>query len=92
MPIPPSSSEATQLLARLCAGDESAGEALLPYVYQELRSVASSCMRGERESHTLQPTALVHEAYMRLLGTDETPHWQDRQHFIRVAAKAMRNV
>ncbi len=86
------SSEATQLLARLSAGDEAAGEALLPFVYEELRAVATSCMRRERHAHTLQPTALVHEAYMRLLGTDETPHWEDRQHFVRVAAKAMRNV
>ena len=90
--MPPKSSEATQLLARLSAGDESAGEALLPFVYEELRLVATSCMRRERGAHTLQPTALVHEAYMRLLGTEETPHWEDRQHFVRVAAKAMRNV
>ncbi len=87
-----SPNQATQLLARLSAGDEAAGEALLPFVYEELRSVASSCMRGERDAHTLQPTALVHEAYMRLLGNQENPTWQDRQHFIRVAARAMRNV
>ncbi|MEZ5976326.1 MAG: sigma-70 family RNA polymerase sigma factor [Planctomycetota bacterium] len=84
--------EATRLLARLSAGDESAGEELLPFVYAELRRVAGSCMRSERHEHTLQPTALVHEAYLRLLGSEETPHWQDRQHFIRVAARAMRNV
>ena len=86
------SSEATQLLARLSAGDEAAGNELLPFVYDELRRVAGSCMRTERDAHTLQPTALVHEAYMRLMGVNDTPHWQDRQHFIRLAARAMRNI
>ena len=90
--MPSPNNQATQLFARLRAGDEEAGEALLPFVYEELHSVAASCMRGEREAHTLQPTALVHEAYMRLLGGQETPTWQDRQHFIRVAARAMRHV
>ncbi|MFT4648570.1 MAG: RNA polymerase sigma factor (TIGR02999 family) [Glaciecola sp.] len=88
----PPSSEATQLLARLSAGDEAAGNELLPFVYDELRRVAASCMRSERDSHTLQPTALVHEAYMRLMGVNATPRWQDRQHFIRLAARAMRNI
>lgn len=86
------SSEATQLLARLSAGDENAGKELLPFVYDELRRVAGSCMRSERDAHTLQPTALVHEAYMRLMGVNDTPQWQDRQHFIRLAARAMRNI
>ncbi|MDF1836688.1 MAG: ECF-type sigma factor, partial [Planctomycetota bacterium] len=69
------SSEATQLLARLSAGDEAAGKELLPFVYDELRRVAGSCMRSERDAHTLQPTALVHEAYMRLMGVNDTPQW-----------------
>ncbi|MCP5024597.1 MAG: sigma-70 family RNA polymerase sigma factor [bacterium] len=86
------SSEATQLLARLSAGDGAAGEELLPFVYEELRRVAGSCMRTERDAHTLQPTALVHEAYMRLIGVNATPQWQDRQHFVRLAARAMRHI
>lgn len=64
---------------------------LLPLVYDELRSLARAHLRGERPEHTLQPTALVHEAYLRLLG-DTRPAWNDRQHFFRAAAEAMRRI
>ncbi len=84
------SSEATQLLARLSAGDEDAGKELLPFVYDELRRVASSCMRTERDSHTLQPTALVHEAWVKLVGHIDSI--EDRTHFFAVASQAMRQV
>ena len=84
--------EATQLLQRASQGDRAAAEALLPVLYEELHGVAERAMRGERDDHTLQPTALVHEAYMRVMGGAETPDWEDRGHFVRLAARAMRNV
>jgi len=82
--------EVTRLLAELRAGDDQALERLLPIVYAELRTVAANLLRGERVGHTLQPTALVHEAYVRLLGEKAPP--LDRQHFFAVAARAMRRV
>lgn len=82
--------EATRLLERLSAGDGAAAEELLPLVYAELRRQAGRTMDGERGDHTLQPTALVHEAYLRLVGSQV--RWQSRAHFARVAARAMRNV
>ena len=81
----------TQLLAAHRAGDENAMERLLPLVYAELRRVAASHLRRERDWHTLQPTALVHEAYLRMVEGDEAP-WQDRAHFVGFAAHVMRNV
>lgn len=66
-------------------------ERLLPAVYEELRALARSQLRGERPDHTLQPTALVHEAYLRLLKGAQPP-WADRQHFFRAAAEAMRRI
>lgn len=83
--------EATRLLADIGMGDRSAVEKLMPIVYDELRSLAGAFMRKERSNHTLQPTALVHEAFMRLLGNTE-PHYRDRKHFLAVAATAMRRV
>ena len=71
-------------------GDQSAAEKLLPLVYKELHRVAKSYMRRERPEHTLQPTALIHEAYLRLAHDDVD--WQSRQHFIGVAANVMRRV
>ena len=70
---------------------EAAMERLLPLVYDELRTLARAHLRHERPDHTLQPTALVHEVYLRLLGTTQPP-WNDRQHFFRAAAEAMRRV
>ncbi len=70
---------------------EAAMERLLPLVYEELRALARAQLRHERPDHTLQPTALVHEAYLRLLGGTQPP-WNDRQHFFRAAALAMQRI
>ena len=82
--------EVTMLLQAMKSGDESAAEKLLPLVYKELHRLARSYMHRERPDHTLQPTALINEAYMRL-ARDEVD-WQGRQHFIAVAATVMRRV
>jgi len=83
--------EATRLLADISKGDRNAIEKLMPIVYEELRSLAVAFMRGERSDHTLQPTALVHEAFLRLVGPSP-PHYNDRAHFMAVAAQAMRRI
>lgn len=83
--------EATRLLADVGRGDRAAIEKLMPIVYDELRSLAGALMRRERSDHTLQPTALVHEAFVRLIGSNP-PHCHDRGHFLAVAAQAMRRV
>jgi RNA polymerase sigma factor (TIGR02999 family) len=79
------------LLARWSKGDASARDALVPLVYDELRKIARRCLAGQRSSHTLQPTALVHEAYLRLAGRDSV-EWQDRMHFFAMAAQMMRHI
>jgi RNA polymerase sigma factor (TIGR02999 family) len=81
----------TDLLARWRAGDERALESLVPLVYSELRSLAHHYLRQERPDHTLQSTALVHEAYVRLVG-HEPPTLQNRSHFFGVAARLMREI
>lgn len=81
----------TQLLDRANDGDAAASEALLPLVYSELRRLAESNMANEPVGHTLQPTALVHEAYIRLLG-DGDVRWDGRGHFFGAAAVAMRRI
>ncbi len=81
----------TQILQEVQQGDASAAEQLLPLVYDELRGLADSFFRHERPDHTLQPTALVHEAYFRLVKQTDMP-WQGRAHFFAVAAQAMRRV
>lgn len=87
---------ATALLSRIEADGDTAAAELLPLVYEELRRLAASYMQGERLDHTLQPTALVHEAYMRMIDpsatTADRPVWKNRAHFIGVAARAMRRV
>jgi RNA polymerase sigma factor (TIGR02999 family) len=83
--------EVTSLLQRASHGDTTAVAELLPLVYQELRSVAERYMLRERRDHTLQSTALVHETYLRLVGSQEV-HWQGRAHFVGVAARAMRQI
>jgi RNA polymerase sigma factor (TIGR02999 family) len=83
------SSNTTQLLEKLSAGDRGAADALLPLVYDQLRSLAEAYLRRERRDHTLQPTALVHEAYLKLIDQNGAS-WQSRAHFMAVAAKAMR--
>ena len=90
--MPPSAPRAiTQLLAAAEAGEPGARDHLLDLVYDELRRMACERMRRERRDHTLQPTALVHEAYLRLLGPT-SPHWDSRAHFFAAAAEAMRRV
>lgn len=85
------SSRVTQLLQRMRRGDPTAGDDLLPLVYDELKARAASLMRGERGDHTLQPTALVHEAWVRFEDRrDGEP--EDRAGFLRVAGRAMRRV
>lgn len=82
---------ATQLLSELSAGDRSAAERLLPHVYEQLRALAASFFQRQPGNHTLQPTALVHEAYVKLVGSD-SGGWQSRKHFFDVAAMAMRQL
>jgi RNA polymerase sigma factor (TIGR02999 family) len=84
-------SEATQLLNAIEKGDAKAAEQLLPLVYHELRSLAASKMAHEAAGQTLQPTALVHEAWLRLVGK-EGPMFQNRAHFFAAAAEAMRRI
>lgn len=82
-------SDITEILASARSGDEGATEKLFALVYAELRRVAAQKMAREAPGHTLQPTALVHEAWLRL-GADVQPHWQNRAHFFAIAAEAMR--
>jgi RNA polymerase sigma factor (TIGR02999 family) len=84
-------SDVTHLLGALRKGDRQALDALLPLVYGEMRAVAARALRGERGDHTLQPTALVHEAYLRMVGGENVP-WQNRAHFVGCAARVMRNI
>lgn len=82
---------ATQILQQLSAGDEDAAGRLLPLVYEELRARAAAHFRHQPADHTVQPTALVHEAYIKMI--DQTaPQWKDRAHFLAVAATAMRQI
>jgi RNA polymerase sigma factor (TIGR02999 family) len=83
--------EVTVLLGELKLGRKDALERLMPLVYRELRRVAGRCMRDERPGHTLQPTALVHEAYLRLVDQDHAD-WQNRAQFVGVAAQFMRRL
>lgn len=82
--------EVTRLLARL-GDDGTATEELLPIVYDELRSIAERCLRGERAGHTLQPTALVHEAFLKLVAQDDAS-FRNRPQFLGVCAQAMRRI
>jgi RNA polymerase sigma factor (TIGR02999 family) len=85
------SSRVTQLLGTFKPGDRHAGEQLFKDVYTELRALATRYLRRERKSHTLQPTALVHEAYLKLVGHTSVD-WQGRAHFFAFAAQAMRQI
>lgn len=91
--MPPSSSptQVTQLLARWSDGDQAAREALIPLVYDELRRIARHFLARQRSDHTLQSTALVHEAYMRLVGRTSV-HFENRAHFFAVASQLMRRI
>lgn len=86
-----STHDVTVLLVQWAEGDGGALERLTPLVYTELRRLAASHLRRERKSHTLQPTALVHEAYLRLVD-QQNPTWQNRSHFYGVAARLMRQI
>lgn len=83
--------EVTQILNAVQNGDANAGEELLPQLYEELRKMAAGAMAGEAEGHTLQPTALVHEAWLRLVG-DHEKVWPSRAYFFVAAAEAMRRI
>ncbi len=87
----PEESDITQLLNKAQAGDKTALDALLPLVYSELRSVAGNQLKTERDDHTLQATALVHEAYLRLLD-QHAVDWRNRAHFFGLAAEMMRRI
>jgi RNA polymerase sigma-70 factor, ECF subfamily len=81
----------TRLLIELTNGNHAAVDALLPLIYDELRSLAANYLRRERPDHTLQPTALVHEAYLRMVDQTQV-NWQNRAHFFGVAAQMMRRI
>src|SRR5688572_653228 len=87
----PSSSDVTALLGDWSRGNQSALNQLLPLVYAELRRMAARHLRGERVGHTLQPTALVHEVYLRLVD-QRNVDWRDRAHFFGVSAQVMRRI
>jgi len=84
-------SDATEILQQLRRGDDSAAERLIPLVYDQLRMLAGSAFRNARADHTLQPTALVHEVFLRLIDQADIT-WQDRSHFFAVSARAMRMI
>ena len=85
-------SDVTRILERAQRGDPKAAEELLPLVYGELRRVAAARMANGASGHTLQPTALVHEAWLRLVGSDSEAQFQNRTHFFAAAAEAMRHI
>src|SRR5262245_29960573 len=82
----------TQILSRIESGDPTASEQLLPLVYDELRRLAAQRLAHEKPGQTLQATALVHEAYLRLVDGERTQHWNSRGHFFAAAAEAMRRI
>jgi RNA polymerase sigma-70 factor (ECF subfamily) len=84
-------SSATAILRQAAAGDHRATDRLLPIIYEELRRLASAQLRRERPNHTLQPTELVHEAYLRLIDQDRSD-WANRAHFLALAAEMIRRV
>jgi RNA polymerase sigma factor (TIGR02999 family) len=85
-------SDVTRILADIQQGDPSAAEQLLPLVYDELRQLAAQRLAQEKPGQTLQATALVHEAYLRLVDTDKAQQWNSRGHFFAAAAEAMRRI
>src|SRR6516225_9084211 len=84
--------EVTQILHAITGGDLAAASQLLPLVYDELRQLAAQKLAHETPGQTLQPTALVHEAYLRLVGDEPEAHWEGRSHFFAAAAEAMRRI
>ena len=85
-------SDVTRILSQIESGDPSAAEKLLPLVYDELRKLAAAKLAQEKPGQTLQATALVHDAYLRLVDGDEAKHWNSRGHFFGAAAEAMRRI
>ncbi len=85
-------SDVTRILGAIEQGDRYASEQFLPLVYDELRRLASQRLARERPGHTLEATALVHEAYVRLVDTEKVQHWSSRGHFFAAAAEAMRRI
>jgi len=85
-------SDVTRILSQIEQGDPSAAEELLPLVYDELRKLAAQKMAQEKPGQTLQATALVHEAYIRLVDIEKARHWNSRGHFFAAAAEAMRRI
>src|SRR5262245_48300077 len=85
-------SDVTRILSAIEQGDPHAAEQLLPLVYDELRKLAAQRLAHEKPGQTLQPTALVHEAYLRLIDADQAPNWNSRGHFFAAAAEAMRRI
>jgi RNA polymerase sigma factor (TIGR02999 family) len=85
-------SDVTHILSAIEQDDPSAADQLLPLVYNELRKLAAQKLAHEKPGQTLQATALVHEAYVRLVDTDKVPHWKSRGHFFAAAAEAMRRI
>ena len=85
-------SDVTQILSQIEDGDGQAAEKLLPLVYDELRKLAAEKMAQEKPGQTLQATALVHEAYIRLVDVEKAQHWDSRRHFFAAAAEAMRRI
>src|SRR5262245_48918152 len=83
--------DVTQILSRIESGDETAAEQLLPLLYDELRRLAVAKLAREKPGQTLQPTALVHEAYVRIVGSSNH-HWRGRAHFFAAAAESMRRI
>lgn len=84
--------DVTQILSQIEQGDPSAAEQLLPLVYDELRKLAAAKMAQEKPGQTLQATALVHDAYVRLVDVEQAQHWDSRGHFFAAAAEAMRRI
>jgi RNA polymerase sigma factor (TIGR02999 family) len=84
--------DVTQILSALQRGEPHAAEALLPIIYAELRKLAAHRLAEEKPGQTLQPTALVHEAYIRLVDVERVQHWDSRGHFFAAAAEAMRRI
>src|SRR3954453_18325886 len=85
-------SDVTQILSRIESGDPSAAEQLMPLVYDELRKLAAAKLAHERPGQTLQATALVHDAYLRLVDVERAQHWDSRGHFFAAAAESMRRI
>jgi len=85
-------SDVTRILSQIESGDSSAAEQLFPLIYDELRRLAAARMAREKAGHTLQPTALVHEAWLRLVDQPHAQHWNSKSHFFAAAAEAMRRI